>query len=171
AVLLFHSGRTAEIINYRVRFLLDHRRKTPSIELPHLNLSRSIRIASEQRDSSHAGQIIVSFDWDRGAIEKGRMMRSLKLLPITLLALLLTLPGYENARRRQIRTTCERPLTPSCPSIAIYVLNGFLEFHGVFGFCDNTFRQASHHESQVLGTMTEKHEEACTPACAGYLRN
>src|SRR5215813_1852906 len=62
-------------------------------------------------------------------------------------------------------------LTPSCLSFAIYVLNGFLEYLGAFGFCDNALCQTSNYKPQVLWTMTEKHQEACTPACARYRRN
>src|SRR5262249_38711419 len=48
------------------------------------------------------------------------------------------------------------------------VLNGFLEFLGILGFCHNPLCQTSNYKPHVLWTMTEKHQEACTPTPTGY---
>src|SRR5262245_25453328 len=56
-------------------------------------------------------------------------------------------------------------------SFAVDVPNGFLKFLGVLRLCDNTLGEASHHEPQVLWTMTEEYDQARTPTCTGYLRD
>jgi len=55
--------------------------------------------------------------------------------------------------------------------VAMYVLDGFLKFLGVFSFYDNVLCQTSNYRPQVLWTMAKKHEKTCTPARMGYLRN
>jgi hypothetical protein len=56
-------------------------------------------------------------------------------------------------------------------AFAVDFLYGVLKFLGVLGFCDHPFRKACHYKPQVLGTMTQKHEEACVAARTGYLSN